>query len=248
MIYSERDLIIPALNYLLLNKAEGLTTSQIIKLLSKELEISGRDAEISPGRADTRFSQKVRNWLSSHESLGNKGLATREDINQNSLHKITDIGEKYLVKNINNFTFILSNNFNETQRKDIIDNDYANLVIEEGFTKFSQVKTKVRSRKLVEIAKNHYAVDEKIYCSACHFNFEDFYGEIGKGYIEIHHLEPIFAQDDVLEQSIVEALANVSPVCSNCHRVIHRKNDQLLTIPSLQELINANGVYNKING
>ncbi len=244
MLYSEKDLIIPTLNYLLLNKESGLTTSQLIKLLSYELEISGKDAQIITNRNDTYFSQKVRN-LVSHRTLENKGLATYVRIGQDGLHKITDKGEKYLLENINNFTFILDNNFDENQRKEVIENDYSNLVIEEGFTRFSRVKTKTRSRKLVELAKKHYSQNDKIYCSACKFNFEDFYGEIGKGYIEIHHLKPIFAYENTFEQNIKEALTNVIPICSNCHRIIHRKNDQLLSIPSLQALISSHGKFSR---
>jgi len=139
MPYTENDLIIPTLNYLLLNKETGLKTSELIILLSNELEISGHDAEILSGRSDTYFSQKVRN-LVSHRTLENKGLATYERIGQDGLHTITNNGEKYLLENINNFTFILDNNFSEAQRKDVIEKDYSNLIIEEGFTKFSQVK------------------------------------------------------------------------------------------------------------
>lgn len=244
MIYSENDLIIPTLNYLLLNKESGLKTSELIILLSDELEISGHDAEILTGRNDTYFSQKVRN-LVSHRTLENKGLATYENIGRDGLHRITEKGEKYLLDNINNFTFIIDNNFNESQRKNVIEQDYSNLVIEEGFTKFSQVKTKIRSRKLVSIAKEHYSRNGKLYCSACNFNFENFYGEIGNGFIEIHHLNPIFAREDNFEQSLNEALNGVVPVCANCHRIIHRKNDQLLSISSLRELIRVNGVYQR---
>ncbi|NQU77272.1 HNH endonuclease [Candidatus Falkowbacteria bacterium] len=244
MIYSESDLIIPALNYLLLNKETGLTTSMLIALLSRELEITGRDAQIITGRNDTYFSQKVRN-LVSHRTLEGKALASYSRIKGDGLHKITDKGERYLLENINNFTFILDNNFNEEQRKDIIEKDYSDLIIEEGFIKFSRVKTKTRSRRLVKTAKEYYSKNNKIYCSACNFNFEDFYGEIGTGYIEIHHLKPIFAYEDNIEQNLSEALVNVAPVCSNCHRIVHRKSDKLLSIPSLQDLINLYGEYSR---
>jgi len=244
MIYSENDLIIPALNYLLLNKETGLTTSQLIALLSQELEVSGKDAEIISSRCDTYFSQKVRN-LVSHKNLINKGLATY-DGSRNGLHKITVKGEKYLLNNINNFAFIISNNFNERQREEIIEKDYSDLIVEEGFIKFGQVKNKTRSRKLVEVAKNHYAIGGKLYCSACHFNFEDFYGDIGKGYIEIHHLKPIFSYEGGKESLLLDALKNVTPVCCNCHKMIHRKNDELLSITSLKEIIKANGAFSAI--
>jgi predicted HNH restriction endonuclease len=244
MIYSENDLIIPTLNYLLLNKGDGLTTSQLIFLLSDELEISGKDAEILTGRKDTYFSQKVRN-LVSHRTLESKGLASYRKVARDGLHKITEKGEKYLLENIGNFAFILDNNFTEEQRKDIIEKDYSGLIIEEGFTKFSHVKTKTRSRKLINIAKQHYSIDGKIYCSACNFNFEDFYGKTGLDYIEIHHIKPIFTYEENIEKSINEALKNVVPVCANCHRIIHRSNDLLLSIHSLKELISSNGDYSR---
>jgi len=244
MIYSENDLIIPTLNYLLLNKKTGLTTSQLIDLLSQELEISGKDARIITGRRDTYFSQKVRN-LVSHRNLIDKGLAIY-DGSRDGLHKITDKGEKYLLNNIQNFAFIISNNFSEEQRKEVIEKDYSDLIIEEGFIKFGQVKNKTRSKKLVEAAKKYYAVNGKLYCSACHFNFENFYGDIGKGYIEIHHLKPIFAYSGGEECLLSDALKNVTPVCCNCHKMIHRKNDQLLSIPSLREIIKTHRVYNAI--
>lgn len=244
MIYSESDLIIPMLKYLLLRKGRGLKTSELITILSKELEIEGKDAEILSGRTDTHFSQKVRNIVS-HRTYKRKGLSTHEKFRRDGRHRITNKGEKYLLENINNFTFIVDNNFDESQRKEVIEKDYENLIIEEGFTKFSQIKTKMRSRKLVTIAKLHYSENGKIFCSACNFNFEDFYGEVGKEYIEIHHLKPIFAYEYNLEQDINEALANVVPVCSNCHRIIHRKNDQLLSIPSLQALINSHGEFSR---
>jgi hypothetical protein len=244
MVYSEADLIIPVLNHLLLNKEAGLKTSDLIRLLSEELEISGKDAEILKDRKDTHFSQKVRN-LVSHRTFIKKGLITYEKIGKDGLHKITNLGESYLLNNINNFNFIVDNNFDENQRKEIIDKDYSNLVIEEGFTKFTQIKTKARSRKLVEIAKDYYSKDGKIYCAACNFNFEDFYGEIGKGYIEIHHIEPIFAKEDNFEQLAKEALSKVVPVCANCHRIIHRQQDKLLSISSLQELVSSFGKYQK---
>lgn len=66
-IYSEENLIIPALFELYLNP-NGLTTSMLIKTLTENLKPEGTDAEILFGRNDTRFSQKVRNLIS-HKRL-----------------------------------------------------------------------------------------------------------------------------------------------------------------------------------
>lgn len=66
-IYSEEDLIIPALFELYFNR-DGMTTSMLIKAITENLQPEGEDAEILFGRKDSRFSQKVRN-LVSHKRL-----------------------------------------------------------------------------------------------------------------------------------------------------------------------------------
>lgn len=56
-------------------------------------------------------------------------------------------------------------------------------------------------------------------CVACGFNFRKKYGEIGMNYIEAHHLTP-FA--DLNEKSKVSPKNDMTVLCANCHRMIHR--------------------------
>ena len=56
-------------------------------------------------------------------------------------------------------------------------------------------------------------------CVACGFNFRKKYGEIGMNYIEAHHLIP-FA--DLNENSKVSPKNDMTVLCANCHRMIHR--------------------------
>ncbi|HJH30065.1 MAG TPA: hypothetical protein C5S51_10330 [Methanosarcinaceae archaeon] len=56
-------------------------------------------------------------------------------------------------------------------------------------------------------------------CTACGFNFVKKYGEIGTNYIEAHHLTP-FA--DLNENSKVSPKNDMTVLCANCHRMIHR--------------------------
>ena len=235
MIYTESDLVIPTLIYLS-SIDRGASTSELIEHLQDILKPEGKDAEILEGRNDTHFSQKVRN-LVSHRTLEIKGLATYERIENNGIHKITDKGRIYIEENIDGLDFIESNGFLFVERKQIIDSDFSNFIIEEGYIRSNHVQTRSRSKKLVEIAKKHFSVNDKIYCDVCKFNFEDFYGEIGKGFIEIHHLKPIFVYNENVKQSVEEALRNVVPVCSNCHRIIHRKRSNVLPIETLREII-----------
>jgi predicted HNH restriction endonuclease len=72
-------------------------------------------------------------------------------------------------------------------------------------------------------------------CEVCEFDFVKVYGERGSGYIEIHHLVPISRR---LEPSIINPEKDMAVVCANCHRMIHREKDNVLTIEELREIIN----------
>lgn len=57
-------------------------------------------------------------------------------------------------------------------------------------------------------------------CTVCGFNFSRTYGSVGEGYIHTHHLKPI---SELGERYEVDPVADLRPVCPNCHAVIHRK-------------------------
>lgn len=90
----------------------------------------------------------------------------------------------------------------------------------EGKEKLRIHLIKERNRNLVQLAKKEW--DKKhsgnIPCSVCTFSFHDTYGDIGKGYIEAHHLMPLLT----LEADTITRISDLAPVCSNCHSIIHR--------------------------
>jgi hypothetical protein len=55
-------------------------------------------------------------------------------------------------------------------------------------------------------------------CEICGFEFEAAYGELGKGFIEAHHIRPIGEREFSEDTSIQDLMA----VCSNCHQMLHR--------------------------
>ena len=86
----------------------------------------------------------------------------------------------------------------------------------EDLTKLKEHKRIERNRKLTEKAKKIH----KYTCKACGFNFEKRYGEIGRGFIEAHHLTPL---SKLKGQKIpLDPQKDFSVLCSNCHRMIHR--------------------------
>lgn len=72
-----------------------------------------------------------------------------------------------------------------------------------------------------------------VICKVCGFDFFYRYGEIGEGFIEIHHLKPLSSLSEEVE---VNPRLDLVPLCSNCHRMIHRKNN-LLSIEKLKTIL-----------
>ncbi len=59
----------------------------------------------------------------------------------------------------------------------------------------------------------------KLNCEICNFNFEDFYGNRGHNFIECHHKVPL----SKLKPHTVTEINDLAIVCSNCHRMLHKK-------------------------
>lgn len=68
-------------------------------------------------------------------------------------------------------------------------------------------------------------------CSVCGFDFEEVYGEIGIGYIHVHHLKPL---NEINEEYEVDPINDLKPVCPNCHSMLHKAK---LSIEQLRELL-----------
>lgn len=71
-------------------------------------------------------------------------------------------------------------------------------------------------------------------CAACGFDFESQYGSRGKGFIEVHHTKPLYMTEG---ETVVNPESDLVPLCSNCHRMIHRRRDEILTVSELKELV-----------
>lgn len=72
-------------------------------------------------------------------------------------------------------------------------------------------------------------------CSVCEFDFEKEYGEIGKGFIHIHHIIPL---NEIGKEYVVNYKKDLIPVCPNCHAMLHRKiNNKYYTWNELSKII-----------
>lgn len=89
-------------------------------------------------------------------------------------------------------------------------------------------------------------------CQVCHMNFVDTYGEIGKEYIEVHHLYPVCNMGENYQFDPLDPEKGLVCLCSNCHSMIHRGGHYELidgvrkmvpmTLKELQEAYNERNI------
>ena len=71
-------------------------------------------------------------------------------------------------------------------------------------------------------------------CAICDFDFEDEYGDLGKGYIHVHHLKPLSEREGEIHQ--VDPVEDLFPICPNCHAMLHRENPPV-SVERLSEIV-----------
>lgn len=71
-------------------------------------------------------------------------------------------------------------------------------------------------------------------CMACGFDFEKAYGNLGRGFIEVHHVVPLHS---VKEEVVINPETDLVCLCANCHRMIHRKRGSIMTVDELKECL-----------
>lgn len=117
-----------------------------------------------------------------------------------------------------------------------------NIEITEDDTGFPEGKKKLRihlSRErrpeIVREAKRRFKEKNNgnLFCEVCDFNFSSVYGELGEDFIEGHHIIPI----SELSEDHKTKVEDIAMVCSNCHRMLHRRRPWL-TKEKLKDLIN----------
>jgi 5-methylcytosine-specific restriction protein A len=129
---------------------------------------------------------------------------------ENALKNLIDVGA------INN---------DQIDTTEIPSNDVKNLY--EGAKKQVTVNAYERNRKARNICIKKYGNR----CSACDFDFEKKYGEIGINFIEVHHIIPLHEINDKYR---IDPIADLRPVCSNCHSMLHKAN---ITIEQLKKIL-----------
>ena len=123
----------------------------------------------------------------------------------------------------------LIENEGQELKKSIISDD--ELESYEGRVIFKKHKVYERDQKLVKQKKtNMLKKNGRLFCEACGFDFYERYGDRGDGYIECHHNVAV----SELPEGYKTKQDDLTLLCSNCHKMIHRKRPWI----SVDELLN----------
>ena len=103
----------------------------------------------------------------------------------------------------------------------------------EGLKIEKKVNIYKRSKEIrQQVIKSHGTI-----CEACGFDFYKTYGEIGIGFIEVHHIDPISTWGEEREPDIEN---DFLCLCSNCHRMVHRNRKNVLSLDNLKTILLMN--------
>ncbi len=104
----------------------------------------------------------------------------------------------------------------------------------EGKEKYRIHRSKERNQKLIALKKQKSLLQNpNMPCEICTFSFKQKYGEIGDKFIETHHIYPI----SELTEEVKTNLDDLILVCSNCHKMMHRKRPWL-TVEEIKKILN----------
>ncbi|MDT0672176.1 HNH endonuclease [Staphylococcus chromogenes] len=157
----------------------------------------------------------------------NESLLTRENLKLNGLkgniqgpRSLKDNLLVYILEKLSSFSRDASENEPELE----------NVVYKEGKI---QVRYGVKFERNPQLRQKAIEIHGTT-CKVCNFNFEKMYGDIGKEFIEIHHIKPMYS---IRREISVNPETDLVPLCSNCHKMIHRKRDKPLTVEELKNKI-----------
>lgn len=159
---------------------------------------------------------KLSNFLSIDPSYQGKGMERRGKLDEEVFEEF--VGDQKLLRKL------------AGQIRSIVDDESLKHEIErieeepiiqarEGQVLTRLHKFRERNPQLTRRKKDSvFRTTGKLACEVCGFDFFETYGELGEGFAECHHIRPLSQLDSIWETR----LEDLSIVCSNCHRMLHR--------------------------
>lgn len=178
-------------------------------------------------------SLKLSNFLAIDPAYGGKGMERGGKLDKLVFEEFKNDRDRlhHLVQQIKAITT------NESLRQQLYqieedENTFADGV-QEGQVLYKMHKYRERNTKIIAAKKKAVLkATGTLACEACGLDFNKIYGELGKGFIECHHIKPL-ALYDINRPTKVTDLALV---CANCHRMLHRQ-PSIITVNELKNII-----------
>ncbi len=231
----ERDEVILALN-LYFDENRGTIESnnpKIIELseLLNQLPIHSNRPDEEKFRNPNGVTLKLGNFLALDPNYSGKGMESYSKLDEavfneyyENLIELRDVAE-----GIRKIT--LSSDYSANVSSIETDENEEN--VREGKVLYKMHKVRERDRKIVAKKKAKVlSLNGKLECECCGFDFEKTYGELGKGYIECHHIVPLNRFNDSKDTK----LEDLALVCSNCHRMLHSRISEV-SVSDLRKLL-----------
>jgi 5-methylcytosine-specific restriction protein A len=178
-------------------------------------------------------AMKLCNFMAIDPDNSNKGLTSFSKLDKETFYEFYN--NKFELERIADLII------NSVQEKEVINKlykieDETDSYVKEGFEGeiiYKLHKLRERDGKLIEDKKKKVLNETgALKCEVCNFNFYEKYGELGKGFIECHHT----IQLSTYKTKQKTKLEDLSLVCSNCHRMLHRTLDDM-SIKKLKKAI-----------
>ena len=111
----------------------------------------------------------------------------------------------------------LTKEFSVTSSQDIYPDEIAD---DPNYLEGAKKATLVNAYERNSAARNkcieHFGYD----CAVCKFNFSKEYGQLGVGFIHVHHLVDLA---EIENEYHVDPIKDLRPVCPNCHAMLHKR-------------------------
>jgi 5-methylcytosine-specific restriction protein A len=205
--------------------------SQIGRLLGSKAKTPGSPINLQIGRLAKRIAKKYDLVFTKRDNERNKSWDIFFDGSEDGSFWVWQL-KRNLID-----ALVECNLTGEIQYPDEIPVEYENTLFE-GAKRTIIVNSYERNSEARRICISHWGT----VCTICRFDFEKEYGELGKGFIHVHHLKPVSEIGYTYE---VDPIKDLRPVCPNCHSMLHRQK-KVLGINELKNILKVKEHFRKL--
>lgn len=195
--------------------------------------------ELTYEEINERYQQSISKWANAVQwavkHLKDEGLLLPTNVSGRGIWNLSKKGieeAKRRWKEINDGEDYYENTVKKSAREYL-----ENFELEMNLENFSEGNQKIALTSKYERNPKLRAKAIEIHgliCKVCGFEFEKIYGELGANFIEVHHLTPL---SNIKAEHEVNPESDMTVLCANCHRMMHRSRNEILTVEELQSVV-----------